>query len=108
MNYTSYETAIVGTYSVRLVGWTYGDKIVNPGQIGSVDDLRALHEALVKKTCRWESVSDEERDAIVTAAPKKQRKERCDKNEKRAPYKKRATAADKENEVQDAAKKATK
>ncbi|KZV79458.1 hypothetical protein EXIGLDRAFT_820133, partial [Exidia glandulosa HHB12029] len=46
MNYTSYETAIVGVYSVRLVGWTYGDKIVNPGQIGSVDDLRALHEAL--------------------------------------------------------------
>lgn len=90
MNYASYDTQIVARYGVRLVGWTYGDKVCNPGEISSTEELRKLHTALINKTCRWEAVPEEERAAIQAAAAAEPPRERSDKGKKRGPYKKRA------------------
>ncbi|KZV93714.1 hypothetical protein EXIGLDRAFT_691363 [Exidia glandulosa HHB12029] len=86
MNYDSYESEIVAKYGVKLVGWTYGDTIINPGYITTVNEMRKLHTALVKKTCRWERVTDEESQALAANPPTAPaRQERSDKNKKRGP-----------------------
>jgi hypothetical protein len=38
MNYTNYETAIVGRHQIKLVGWTF-NKLVSPSEIGTMDDI---------------------------------------------------------------------
>lgn len=108
MNYASYKTSIVARHGVRLVGWTYGDEVCNPGDITTTEELRKLHTALINKTCRWERVPQEDRDAIEATAQPVQRKVRSDKGKSRPGYKKRApkgdARADKDNEVPASAK----
>lgn len=98
MNYESYVDAIVTQHKVRLVGWTACDgRITNPGKI-SMPEARALYDALIKQTVRWEIVPEDGDDAAepaagIAPAPKK-RKERSDKGVSRGPRKKAAKTTD--------------
>lgn len=53
MNYSNYETAVVETYAVRLIGWLASIKFINPSNIGTVGDIRKLRDALKARTCYW-------------------------------------------------------
>jgi len=60
MNYNNYETSIIETYGVRLVGWPNGVKFTSPSNIGTVGDIRKLWDALKAHTCYWTSLSPAE------------------------------------------------
>lgn len=60
MNYNNYETAIVETYAVRLVGWLQGVKFISPSNIGTVGEIRKLHDTLRAKTCYWAALTPAE------------------------------------------------
>lgn len=60
MNYHNYETAIVETYGVRLVGWPHGVNFISPSNIGTVGDIRKLRDALKARTCYWTVLSPAE------------------------------------------------
>lgn len=98
MHYVNYEDAIVQRYSVKLVGWTHS-KFINPADINSVPDIRALRDALRSGACHWIRLSPQElqhHTAEVEARRQqgeivgKKRKERSDKGMKR----KRRTTTD--------------
>ncbi|EJD37369.1 hypothetical protein AURDEDRAFT_173530 [Auricularia subglabra TFB-10046 SS5] len=90
MNYESYDYDIVFKHRVRLVGWTFNNgRFLNPGKL-PMDDVRALHDGLVKKSVYWELVPESE----VVTAEKRKRPQRSDAGEKRTKKKTRtATAA---------------
>ncbi|KAG2064189.1 hypothetical protein BDR04DRAFT_1235238 [Suillus decipiens] len=44
MNYNNYNTAIIETYAVKLVGWPQGVKFISPSNIGTVAEVK-LHTA---------------------------------------------------------------
>jgi hypothetical protein len=92
MNYVNYETAIVEKYKVDLVGWPATIKFANPSAIGTVDDIRALRNALKTGECKWiiqtkrqqamhAEMLKNKREAGVAIG--KKRKERSDKGKKR-------------------------
>ncbi|KAG1794347.1 uncharacterized protein HD556DRAFT_1236853 [Suillus plorans] len=60
MNYHNYETAIVETYGIRLVGWPHGVNFISPSNIGTVGDIRKLRDALKARTCYWTVLSPAE------------------------------------------------
>ncbi|KAG1786352.1 uncharacterized protein HD556DRAFT_1248400 [Suillus plorans] len=60
MNYSNYETAIVETYGVRLVGWPQGVNFTSPSNIGTVGDIRRLRDALKARMCYWTTLSPAE------------------------------------------------
>jgi hypothetical protein len=64
MNYINYETAIVERFKVKLVGWTY-HQIVSPSEIGTVDEIRTLRDALKTGACKWIRLSKRELAAHV-------------------------------------------
>ncbi|KAG2028894.1 hypothetical protein BDR03DRAFT_832811, partial [Suillus americanus] len=51
MNYNNYDTTIVKTYGVRLVGWLHGVNFISPSNIGTIGDIRKLRDALMSRTC---------------------------------------------------------
>lgn len=91
MNYTNYETAIVERYRVNLVGWTF-PRLVSPSEIGTIDDIRTLRDALKTGACKWVRLSKRELAAHSEAVAQwredgevigKKRKERSNKGVKR-------------------------
>ncbi|KAG1728935.1 hypothetical protein EDB19DRAFT_1939609 [Suillus lakei] len=60
MNYNNYETSVIETYGVRLVGWPHGVKFTSPSNIGTVGDIRKLRDALKARTCYWTVLSPAE------------------------------------------------
>ncbi|KAG1726726.1 uncharacterized protein EDB91DRAFT_1061490 [Suillus paluster] len=60
MNYNNYETSVIETYGVRLVGWPHGVKFTSPSNIGTVGDIRKLQDALKARTCYWAVLSPAE------------------------------------------------
>lgn len=42
MNYHNYETAIIKTYGVCLVGWPHGVNFISPSNIGTVGNIQKL------------------------------------------------------------------
>ncbi|KAG1752352.1 uncharacterized protein EDB91DRAFT_1044414 [Suillus paluster] len=60
MNYNNYETSVIETYGVRLVGWPHSVKFTSPSNIGTVGDIRKLHDALKACTCYWTILSSAE------------------------------------------------
>ncbi|KAG1871387.1 hypothetical protein F4604DRAFT_1583202 [Suillus subluteus] len=53
MNYKNYETAVVETYAVRLIGWPSSVKFISPSNIGIIGEIRKLRDALKARTCYW-------------------------------------------------------
>ncbi|KAG2342406.1 hypothetical protein BDR05DRAFT_886714 [Suillus weaverae] len=66
MNYNNYETSVIETYGVRLVGWPHGVKFTSPSNIGTVGDIRKLRDALKARTCYWTVLSSAEVQAHVS------------------------------------------
>ncbi|KAF8163728.1 hypothetical protein B0H34DRAFT_650411 [Crassisporium funariophilum] len=97
MAYEKYEIDIMQKYKVKLVGWTFGTKIVSPYNIHSVGDLRTLTEALRSGSCRWVNMSpleatkhaaDYERRKADGEVVEKKRKRRSDADTVKGPRKK--------------------
>ena len=64
MNYNNYNTAIVETYGVKLVGWPTSVPFTNPSNIGTIGEIRKLRDALKSGECRWKKLSKGERGAF--------------------------------------------
>lgn len=62
MNYTNYETAIVATYGVRLVGWPSSVPFTNPSNIGTVWEIRQLRDDLRSGACHWKKLTKNQRE----------------------------------------------
>ena len=52
MSYVKYEHNIISKYKVEIVGWPASIKFANPSEIGTVDEIRKLHEALRVGECK--------------------------------------------------------
>ena len=61
MNYRNYETSIIRSWGVKLVGWPDGIRFVNPSHLGTVSELRTIRDALKSKTCYWKALTARER-----------------------------------------------
>ncbi|KAI6114256.1 hypothetical protein F5141DRAFT_1002494, partial [Pisolithus sp. B1] len=66
MNYQSYETAIIETYGVCLVGWPEDVRFTNPSAIGTVAEAWKLRDVLHSRTCFWKKLSKSELDIFAT------------------------------------------
>ncbi|KAG2045595.1 hypothetical protein BDR06DRAFT_850515, partial [Suillus hirtellus] len=60
MNYHNYETAIIETYGVHLVGWPHRVNFISPLNIGTVGNIRKLQDALKSCICYWTVLSPAE------------------------------------------------
>jgi hypothetical protein len=92
MCYVKYDQDIVTKHKVELVGWPVSIKFANPSEIGTVDDIRKLRQALKVGDCKWivqsrgQQAAYAERLAEKVAAGEqvvKKRKERSDKGKPR-------------------------
>ena len=92
MNYNNYNTAIVETYGVKLLGWPTSVTFTNPSNIGTIGEIRKLRDALKSGECRWKKMSKSERGAFNADLDtrraagenvKKPRKKRSDAGRKR-------------------------
>lgn len=103
MNYHSYETAIIETYGVRLVGWPEDVRFVNPSVIGTVTEARKIRDALRSGTCFWKKLSKSELDVFTAelnarrAAGETVRKPRKKRSDAGIPRKRKAAIGGKEN-----------
>jgi hypothetical protein len=91
MSYIHYDTKVVETYQVKLIGWPH-PTFVSPGEISTVSEIRCLRDVLKIGTCKWVRLTTrelnnhmmeyEKRCQAGEVVPKK-RKERSDKGKKR-------------------------
>ena len=91
MLYTRYDIDIVEKLHVKLVSWPVGIPFVSPSPIGTVGDVKILHEALQTQECKWVSLSQRQHEehsaklAAMTVAGTqsiKKRKQQSDKGSK--------------------------
>lgn len=60
MTYTEqYDDRIVMKYGVHLIGWPL-EKLINPSNVHSINDLSIVEKALANGVCRWVRLTDEE------------------------------------------------
>ncbi|KAI6094287.1 hypothetical protein EDD16DRAFT_1503417, partial [Pisolithus croceorrhizus] len=103
MNYHSYETAIIETYGVRLVGWPEDVRFVNPSVIGTVAEAQKLRDMLCSGTCFWKKLSKSELDLFATelnahrVASETIRKPQKKRSDAGIPRKRKAPIGGKEN-----------
>ncbi|KAF8518835.1 hypothetical protein BU17DRAFT_90632 [Hysterangium stoloniferum] len=92
MSYIKYDCNIVSKYKVELVGWPASIKFANPSEIGTIDKIRTLRQALRVGDCKWIAQSQRQQAAhmekltVKEAAGElvvKKRKERSDKGKVR-------------------------
>ncbi len=61
MSYSHYQMDIVEKYSIKLIGWPARLlPMTSPSDICVLANLRLLHDALVKGSCRWVHLSQPE------------------------------------------------
>src|ERR1700676_4075534 len=51
MNYANYDKSIVEGHKCKIIGWI--GKFVNPSEIGSIEELRNLHDAWASGAAWW-------------------------------------------------------
>ena len=92
MCYRKYDQNIVTKHKVELVGWPASIKFANPSEIGTVDEIRKLRQALMVGECKWivqsrgQQAAYAEKVARKVAAGEqvaKKRKQRSDKGKRR-------------------------
>ena len=104
MNYHNYDTAVVETYGVRLVGWPEGVKFANPSTIGTVPEAHKLRDALRGGSCFWKKLSKSELEHFITdldarrAAGETVRKPRKKRSDAGIPRKCKTPAGNKESD----------
>ncbi|TFK59093.1 hypothetical protein BDN72DRAFT_781220, partial [Pluteus cervinus] len=91
MNYSNYETSIVLTYRVQLIGWPSGVPRQCPSSLKQ-EPLRQLQEALRNGSCKWVKLTEQEYENLSTDLKRrkeagetigKPRKQRSDCGKKR-------------------------
>lgn len=101
MCYVKYDRDIVSKYKVKIVGWPESVKFLNPSQIGTIDEIRKLRQALWVGECKWVAQSRRQQAAHTdmlaakVAASEhvvKKRKQRSDKGKTRGKGDKNAAA----------------
>ncbi|KAG1819863.1 uncharacterized protein BJ212DRAFT_1267596 [Suillus subaureus] len=65
MNYNNYQTAVVETCAIQLIGWPGSIKFINPSNIGTIGDIHKLHDVLKDKTCYWTALTPTEVKAYM-------------------------------------------
>lgn len=94
MNYQNYETVIIETHHVKLVGWPPCVLFTSPSNISMKDEILLLCSALKDGDCHWVVLSHEEQlqhaKKLAHARNQgleigKKRKERSDKGKPREP-----------------------
>ncbi|KAG1758160.1 hypothetical protein EDD22DRAFT_912125 [Suillus occidentalis] len=88
MNYSNYETAVVETYAVQLIGWPASIKFINPSNIGTVGDIRKLRDALKARTCYWAALTRNATQERSDAGGSRKRKAYSHNRENKRPSKK--------------------
>jgi hypothetical protein len=92
MCYVKYEQDIVTKHKVEIVGWPTSVKFANPSEIGTVEDIRKLRQALKVGECKWIVQSRGQQAAYAEMLMRKvaadeqvvkKRKERSDKGKPR-------------------------
>jgi hypothetical protein len=92
MSYVNYERDIITKYKIKLIGWPTAVKFASPSEIGTVDDIRLLRQALKVGDCKWMVLTRRQQQAhIETLAARvaagevvgKKRKQRSDKGKTR-------------------------
>ena len=92
MSYVKYEQSIIIRYKVELIGWPALIRFANPSEIGTVNEIRSLCQALKVRDCKWvvqlqwQQVAYAEKLAARAAAGQlvvKKRKPRSDKGKAR-------------------------
>jgi hypothetical protein len=92
MSYLKYEHNIITKYKVKLVGWPLTIKFASPSEIGTVDEIHRLCQALKVGDCKWiaqmwrQQQAHLEMPAMWEAAGEsvgKKRKQRSDKGKTR-------------------------
>ncbi|KAH7922363.1 hypothetical protein BV22DRAFT_976567, partial [Leucogyrophana mollusca] len=63
MNYQNYDTSLVPTHKIKLIGWPPDVPFVNPSLIGTVGAIRKLRDALKSGSCRWIRLNSREVEA---------------------------------------------
>jgi hypothetical protein len=115
MNYINYETAIVQSHGVKLIGFPLV-RFVNPSEVTNITDMRRLRNALRSGECKWVRLSQAELDAHAEALEVrrkdgevvgKPRKKRSDAGVLRGKRKRADMDADKENQGTVSKKKKT-
>ena len=53
MSYANYDNAIRTDLKVQLRGWLIGIKFATPSSIGTMGEIKTLHEALKTGECTW-------------------------------------------------------
>ncbi|KIK13558.1 hypothetical protein PISMIDRAFT_34620, partial [Pisolithus microcarpus 441] len=61
---SNYNTAIVETYGVKLLGWPTGVPFINPSSIGTISEICKLRNSLKSGECRWKKLLKAERNAF--------------------------------------------
>lgn len=92
MCYVNYEIDIVTKHKVELVGWPASIKFANPSEIGTIEDIRKLRQALKVGECKWIAQSRGQQAAYAQNLARKaasgeqvvkKRKQRSDKGKQR-------------------------
>lgn len=105
MNYANYDRAVVTRHHVQLLGWPMGVPFANPSNIGQVDQIRTLCQALESGACRFHVLTKRQQAAHAAKIQEMadagevvgwKRKVRADKGKKRL-----CTSAASENNVND-------
>jgi hypothetical protein len=92
MCYVKYDRDIVSKHKVKIVGWPKAIKFANPSEIGTVDKIRKLCQALKVSKCKWVAQSRRQQAAHTEMLATKvaaselvvmKRKQRSDKGKTR-------------------------
>jgi len=104
MDYVNYETSIVQTYSICLVGWPKSIKFVNPSQIGTVLEIHTLRNDLNSGACHWVKLMKPQLAARIADIEARHdqgetiRKKRKKQSDTGTSHKRKRPSADQENE----------
>ncbi|KAJ7027584.1 hypothetical protein C8F04DRAFT_1189390 [Mycena alexandri] len=86
MRYEDYDRFVLD-HGYELLGWPEDAPFMAPSNLGTLERLRPLYDALVSGSCCWEPISEarkKELGAAVANKEKRSKKERSDKGMSRA------------------------
>ncbi|KAJ7748994.1 hypothetical protein B0H16DRAFT_1725379 [Mycena metata] len=98
MRYKDYDRFILD-HGFELQGWPESVEFMCPSDLGTVERLRPLYDALISGSCRWERLTPEKRKEIEAALPSKPKKTSGKKSGKAASSKRKRDDDDDDDEV---------
>ena len=63
MCYVKYDWDIISKHKVKIVGWPEAVKFANPSEIGTINEIRKLCQALKLSECKWVTQSQRQQAA---------------------------------------------